>query len=90
MGFPPTPEQQTAIDVFESGDDLVVEAGAGAGKTSTLRSDGQHTEHGRQGGLYLGFNRRIVEEARSVRCPSTSHVGHTACVGVARGWEPVR
>lgn len=64
MGFPPTPEQQTAIDVFESGDDLVVEAGAGAGKTSTLRAMA-NTEHGRQRGLYLGFNRRIVEEARS-------------------------
>lgn len=64
MGFPPTPEQQAAIDVFEAGHDLVVEAGAGAGKTSTLRSMA-NTKHGRRPGLYIGFNRRIVEEARA-------------------------
>lgn len=40
-GFPPTPEQQCANDVFEARDDLVIEAGAG--KTSTLRRMGTIT-----------------------------------------------
>jgi ATP-dependent exoDNAse (exonuclease V) beta subunit len=33
----PTGEQQAIIDASQSGADLVIEAGAGTGKTSTLR-----------------------------------------------------
>jgi HD domain len=35
--FTPTGEQQTAPDAFATGGSLVIEAGAGSGKTSTLR-----------------------------------------------------
>ena len=33
----PTEEQQAALAAFATGDDLVIVAGAGTGKTSTLR-----------------------------------------------------
>jgi superfamily I DNA/RNA helicase len=59
-GFTPTSEQQAVVDLFRFGDSIAVEAGAGTGKTTTLRllaeaSDGR--------GQYVAFNRSIVNEA---------------------------
>ncbi|RZF02892.1 UvrD-helicase domain-containing protein [Streptomyces albidoflavus] len=73
--FKPTPEQQTAIDTFRQGTDMVIQAGAGAGKTSTLKKLAQAMPSKR--GLYLAYNSSIKKEAarsfpRSVRC-MTSH-----------------
>lgn len=70
----PTDEQLEIIDVFAGGSDLVVEAGAGTGKSSTLRLVGQSTP---RSGLVLYFNRAPADEAqrtfpRHVRC-STAH-----------------
>lgn len=59
--FRPTVEQQTALDLFATGVDLVVEAGAGTGKTSTLKLLAQSTE---RRGVYIAFNKAIVEEAK--------------------------
>lgn len=82
--FPPTPEQQDAIDAFYRGDDLSLEAGAGTGKTSTLRLLGDkapRTSDGRQRtGIYLAYNAAIAAEAKAtfpsnVLC-RTGH-GHT-------------
>jgi len=81
--FPPTPEQSEALRLFATGDDLVIEAGAGTGKTSTLCLIAEST--GRTG-QYIAFNKAIVVEAsakmpRNVTC-STAHslayraVGH--------------
>ena len=58
----PTDEQQAAVAAFGSGDDLVIVAGAGTGKTSTLRMLADSTS---RRGLYLAFNKAIAEEART-------------------------
>ena len=71
----PTAEQAAIVDAFATGANLIVEAGAGSGKTSTLRLLGDREP--RRRGLYLAYNRAIKEDAArtfpaSVRC-STSH-----------------
>lgn len=73
--YPPTDEQQAAIDVFASGRNLVLTARAGTGKTSTLKFFGGQAA-GRRG-IYVCFNSSVAREARdsfpgNVRC-STSH-----------------
>lgn len=60
--FKLTSEQARIKDEFDAGNNLVVEALAGTGKTSTLRAlaAGQPTRPG----VYLAFNRSIVLEAQ--------------------------
>lgn len=74
-GRTPTDEQAAAIDVFKTGDALVLEAGAGTGKTTTLKMMAEakpmHT------GVYVAYNRAIAEDARAsfpdnTRC-ATAH-----------------
>ncbi|WP_436778294.1 hypothetical protein [Yinghuangia sp. YIM S09857] len=60
MALAPTPEQQAARDVFASGRDLALVAGAGTGKTSTLILMGGAT---RKQGLYVAFNKSIADDA---------------------------
>lgn len=60
--FAPTDEQELAVDLFSTGLPLVINAGAGTGKTATLELIAQST--GRRG-RYLAFNRAIVEEAKA-------------------------
>ncbi|MET8832034.1 UvrD-helicase domain-containing protein [Streptomyces sp. NPDC004610] len=57
----PTREQQAVIDACVSGEDLVVEAGAGTGKTTTLQMAAS-AMRGR--GLYLAYNRAIAQDAK--------------------------
>ena len=71
----PTAEQQAAVDAFGSGGTLVVEAGAGTGKTSMLRMLAESRPGAN--GLYVAFNKAIQLEAersfpRSVEC-RTAH-----------------
>jgi hypothetical protein len=61
MAIAPTQEQQAAREVFASGRDLALVAGAGTGKTSTLILMGAAT---RRRGLYVAFNRAIADDAR--------------------------
>jgi hypothetical protein len=79
----PTPEQEAAVAAFRRGDDLVLQAGAGTGKTTTLAMLGKAS---RWQGRYLAFNKSIAAEAArkfngNVRC-ATAHslafkaVGH--------------
>lgn len=56
----PTQEQQAALDAFATGGSLVIEAGAGSGKTSTLRMLGR-SRHST--GLYLAYNKAIQLDA---------------------------
>src|ERR1041385_6027626 len=70
----PTPEQEAAIAAFATGDHLVLQAGAGSGKTSTLYMLAAST---RRWGRYIAFNRSIANEARNtfphnVKC-GTAH-----------------
>jgi hypothetical protein len=71
----PTDEQAAAITAFTRGDALVLEAGAGTGKTSTLRLMAAAKPRGR--GIYVAYNRAIADDARgsfpqTVRC-ATAH-----------------
>ncbi|SHF70998.1 AAA family ATPase [Streptoalloteichus hindustanus] len=79
----PTPEQDAAVEAFRRGDDLVLQAGAGTGKTTTLT---MLAAASRRRGRYLAFNKSIAQEAQrrfpgNVVC-STAHslafqaVGH--------------
>lgn len=63
MSNTPTAEQTAAIDAFRTGTNLVLEAGAGSGKTSTLQMMGAATPN--RSGLYLAFNKAIATEASS-------------------------
>ena len=67
MSYPPTAEQQRAIDLSLEGIDLKIEAAAGSGKTSTLVEIGKAKST--QRGLYICFNRANADEAKT-RFPS--------------------
>lgn len=59
--FPPTVEQQACVDLFLSGESMVIDAGAGTGKTSTLRLIANATK---KVGRYLAFNKAIVMDVQ--------------------------
>ncbi|GAA4085109.1 UvrD-helicase domain-containing protein [Actinomadura miaoliensis] len=72
---PPTPEQQEIIDTSRTGEDMVVEAGAGTGKTTTLVQVAK-AKPGKRG-VYVAYNKAIAQDAKSrfpreVQC-STAH-----------------
>ncbi|WP_319753528.1 UvrD-helicase domain-containing protein [Streptomyces sp. AK02-04a] len=78
----PTDEQKAAVTAFTTGRNLVLQAGAGTGKTSTLEllaaADARR-------GIYLAFNRAVKEAAAQrfpprVKC-STGHGLAYAAVG---------
>ncbi|GAB4007132.1 UvrD-helicase domain-containing protein [Nocardioides ultimimeridianus] len=58
----PTDEQAAARDVFAEGKSFVLQAGAGTGKTSTLKLLAETAPERK--GLYLAFNAAIAAEAR--------------------------
>lgn len=59
----PTDEQVEAIAAFRMGLQLRIEAGAGSGKTSTLKKMGEATK---RVGQYTAFNRNLVLDAAAV------------------------
>lgn len=68
--FKPTDEQQAAIDAFKTGGSMVLEAGAGTGKTSTLKLLAGETKNR---GIYVAYNKAIADDAKS------SFPGNTHC-----------
>jgi UvrD/REP helicase N-terminal domain len=79
----PTSEQQDILDAVRTGEGVVISAGAGSGKTSSLVMIGDQ-EAGRHG-LYVAFNAAIVADARprfgtDVQV-STAHALAMAAVG---------
>lgn len=58
--FSPTAEQQAALDAFATGEDMVIEAGAGTGKTSTLKLLGESTD---EQGIYVVYNKAAQMDA---------------------------
>lgn len=91
----PTAEQQAAIDVFATGEPLILEAGAGTGKTSTLKLLAEVTT---DRGIYVAYNKAIAEEAaskfpRNVSC-RTAHslayraIGHEYKDRLGGGFQP--
>lgn len=79
----PTDEQRAAVAAFTTGGSLVLSAGAGSGKTSTLKLCAAATPH--RSGTYIAYNRAIAADARSsfppnVNC-STAHALAFKAVG---------
>ncbi|MFF5228427.1 UvrD-helicase domain-containing protein [Dactylosporangium sp. NPDC000521] len=75
MSHRPTAEQAAIVDASTTGEHLVVEAGAGTGKTSTLKLLARANP--RRRGVYMAYNKAIATEAardfpRTVLC-KTSH-----------------
>lgn len=62
MAHSPTAEQLFVLEQYLTGEDLVIEAGAGTGKTSTLRLLAEKARE--KSGLYLAFNKAIADEAK--------------------------
>lgn len=62
MTFAPTAEQLAALDAVRTGGNVVIEAGAGTGKTSTLQLIARDNPSRR--GLYVAFNKAIATEAQ--------------------------
>lgn len=60
MGYPPTDEQQAAIDIYAGGESCVIQALAGSGKTSTLRMIAEQNPGQRF--QFVAFNRAIVND----------------------------
>lgn len=58
--FSLTLEQQAALDAFATGENMVIEAGAGTGKTSTLRLLAESTD---RTCLYVAYNKAIQVDA---------------------------
>lgn len=79
MPFTPTPEQECALDLFSSGANVAITAGAGTGKTTTLEALARSTK---RSGRYLAFNRAIVNDAGK-RMPHTcsAQTIHQAAMG---------
>ncbi|MEW2260640.1 UvrD-helicase domain-containing protein, partial [Streptomyces sp. NPDC047869] len=78
----PTDEQAHAVDAFRAGHHLVLQAGAGTGKTSTLTLLAASTL---SSGRYLAFNKDIAHGAatrfpRTVVC-KTAHATAYAALG---------
>jgi superfamily I DNA/RNA helicase len=75
MSLKPTSEQLKVIAAAKSGKDLVVQALAGTGKTTTLKLLAEALSN--KQGTYIAFNKAIVEEAvskfpKNVKC-RTAH-----------------
>ena len=71
----PTPEQDAIRALFSTGESLAIEAGAGTGKTATLKMLAEDAPEKRI--QYVAFNKAIVDESkakmpRNVRC-NTAH-----------------
>lgn len=62
--FNPTDEQVAIRDGFRSGENLKINAGAGTGKTATLRLLAEEGKPTGRNGIYLAFNKPIAEEAQ--------------------------
>ncbi|MEU7179903.1 MULTISPECIES: UvrD-helicase domain-containing protein [Streptomyces] len=79
-GPAPTQEQQRAVDVFGSGEHLVLQAGAGTGKTTTLTMLARSV---RRRGQYIAFNRPVAQDAAtkfpdSVECRTAHSLAYRA------------
>ncbi len=57
----PTAEQTAILDAFGTGNSLVIEAGAGTGKTATLKMIADSTD---RKGLYLVYNKKAAYDAK--------------------------
>lgn len=97
----PTDEQAEAVRLFRDGESMVIEAGAGTGKTSTLSLIAADAESRGLRGRYLAFNKAVVADTTG-RLPqscvaSTAHslamrttgrpYAHRLGAGRMQGWQ---
>jgi hypothetical protein len=61
MPINPTAEQQAALDAFATGENVLIRAGAGTGKTSTLRLLGESAPE--RSILFIAFNSSVKADA---------------------------
>ncbi len=74
-GLAPTPEQQAIIDAAATGKTVAISAGAGTGKTSTLRMIAEARPRTRM--LYVAYNKAIqVEAEKSFPSNVTAKTAH--------------
>jgi superfamily I DNA/RNA helicase len=80
--FPPTSEQQAALDAFATGEDVVIEAAAGTGKTTTLRLLAESTD---ESGIYVVYNKAAQTDA-AASFPSNVQVrtAHSLAFGTVK------
>lgn len=77
----PTPEQQAIVDAARRGQNLVIQAGAGTGKTSTLKLVA--AAQGNRPTVYIAYNKSIAVEAAAtfpshVSCRTAHSLAHRA------------
>lgn len=78
--YPATPEQANAIRLAETGDSLKIEAGAGAGKSTTLTAIAQYCPGST---LYIAYNKSVAMEAaklfpKHVKCVTAHSLAYQA------------
>lgn len=80
MSHTPTAEQAAIIEAARTGDDLTIEAGAGTGKTSTLKMLARDRSGLR--GAYLAYNKSIATDAaREFPASVTCKTAHSFAYG---------
>ncbi|MEU5210618.1 UvrD-helicase domain-containing protein [Streptomyces sp. NPDC020742] len=79
----PTAEQHAAVEAFSTGAPLVIQAGAGTGKTTTLAMLAHSAQKQGRLGRYIAFNRAVARHATrefpaEVACGTTHALAYTA------------
>ncbi|GAU68364.1 putative ATP-dependent DNA helicase [Streptomyces sp. NBRC 110611] len=79
----PTPEQRAAAEAFSTGAHLVIQAGAGTGKTTTLAMLARSARRQGRLGRYIAFNRAVARHAArqfpaEVTCGTAHALAYTA------------
>lgn len=87
MSFQPTDEQLAILDAFETEEDMVINAGAGSGKTTTLRLLGESTD---RSGLYIAYNKAIQTDAsksfpENVQCRTAHSLAYGGIMRLPHG-----
>lgn len=80
----PTQQQQDIIDAFTHNNNIVVQAGAGTGKTTTINMLVEQLPHMNKRGIYLAFNKAIVNDVtHSIPPTARNHIDirtfHSLC-----------
>lgn len=87
-GRTPTAEQSAIVKAFGTGRNLAIEAGAGTGKTSTLKMLAAAAP--RRRGVYVAYNKAIASDAQrefpdSVKCATAHSLAYGAVGRLYRG-----
>lgn len=84
VNFTPTAQQQAFIDTFHEGKNIVGQAVAGSGKTSTLMLIDKELSDVNKRGYYLAFNRSIAQEVQSKFTNIEARTFHSVAMQLVR------